>query len=326
MAKDYEAYWLVAAYSFFVAGNGDLPEGGSTGIVRRMLQTYTQLGGTIHYNNDVSSIIINKNKFMINTEIFDETSVNLYKIKKITTRNASGIRLKSGDMVEGDYVICACDINYTFRNLLNNRHTPKSVKAVYRNKKDNPVYSSFQVAFAVDGLMREVDDTLSFECDSLDVGKRAYDRITVKNYRVYGDYIAPMGKTVIQCSIVQYEDDYRFWEKLHRNRELYELKKKNTAEAVRYRILQRFPQYEGKIHILDSWTPYTYAARNNCYHGAYMRFITTMTNRNAFLSSDVKGLGNVFLASHWLRYPGGIPTAATMGRQAIERIEKLLKD
>ena len=54
-----------------------------------------------------------------------------------------------------------------------------------------------------------------------------------------------------------------------------------------------------------------------------MRFITTATSTNAFLSSEVKGLRNVYLANHWLRYPGGIPTAAYMGRQVIEEIKEL---
>ena len=53
-----------------------------------------------------------------------------------------------------------------------------------------------------------------------------------------------------------------------------------------------------------------------------MRFITTATSTNAFLSSEVKGLRNVYLANHWLRYPGGIPTAAYMGRQVIEEIKE----
>lgn len=88
-------------------------------------------------------------------------------------------------------------------------------------------------------------------------------------------------------------------------------------------IETKFPQYADRIKVIDCWTPATYAHRDNCYKGAYMRFITTATNRNAFLSSGIRGLRNVVLASHWLRYPGGVPTAAAMGRHAVRIIEKI---
>ena len=32
MAKEYESYWLMLAYSFFITDNGDLPKGGSLGM------------------------------------------------------------------------------------------------------------------------------------------------------------------------------------------------------------------------------------------------------------------------------------------------------
>lgn len=323
MAKEYEAYWLVMAYAFFTAGNGDLLKGGSVEIVRRMEKQFNELGGILHFNSPVSSIIIDKRKFNMNIPVFDKKSVNFYSMKKITARNAKGIELADGTQIEADYIICACDINYTFNTLLGKKYTPRSVRAVYKDRKNNPVYSSFQAAFAVDSPVDEIDDTLSFDCEPVDVGCHSYDRICVKNYRIYGDFIAPKGHTVLQCSIVQYKEDYRFWEKLYENRDRYNMMKHNIAEAIRYRIETKFPQYADRIKVIDCWTPATYAHRDNCYKGAYMRFITTATNRNAFLSSGIRGLRNVVLASHWLRYPGGVPTAAAMGRHAVRIIEKI---
>lgn len=321
MAKEYEAYWLLLAYSFFVSGNGDLPEGGSMGVVHHMTETYRSLGGKLELNTPVEQILINKEKLSIEPPI-DKNTLKTKKLKKLIARNADGVRLYNGKTVPADYIICACDINYTFRQLLKKSYIPKSIKKVYSNKKDYPLYSSFQVAFSVDGLLDEINDTLSFNCSPLDVGYRRIDRICVKNYRIYGDYIAPEGKTVIQCSIVQYEKDFKYWKKLYNKKEQYLRAKQNTAEAVKTRIEERFPEYEGKLHLLDVWTPVSYARRLNDYKGAYMRFITTATSTNAFLSSEVKGLRNVYLANHWLRYPGGIPTAAYMGRQVIEEIKE----
>lgn len=322
MAKEYEAYWLLLAYSFFISNNGDLPEGGSMGIVNNMLNTYLEAGGHIEFNTPVEQILINKETLSIEPPI-DKSSLTTKKVKPLISRNADGVLLYNGTVQTADYIICACDMNFTFRQLLKKKYTPISIKKVYSDRKAYPLYSSFQVAFAVDGLLEEIADTLSFSCSPLEVGFCRIDRICVKNYRIYGDYIAPAGKTVIQCSILQYEKDYKYWKKLYSKKELYLRTKQNIAEAVKNRIIARFPHYADRLHLLDVWTPISYARRNNDYKGAYMRFITTATSTNAFLSCEIRGLRNVFLANHWLRYLGGIPTAAYMGKLAVKSIEDL---
>lgn len=173
----------------------------------------------------------------------------------------------------------------------------------------------------MDSLFEEIDDSLGFECNPIEVAMQKVNRIYLKNYRSYGDYIAPEGKTVVQCMIYQYEKDYKFWKKLHKsdiNR--YNQAKLNVANAIKTEIIKKFPEMEGKIEVLDTWTPYTYAYRNNDTNGAYMRFITTAISRKASISPVIGGIENVFLAGHWLRYPGGLPMAALTGKDAIETI------
>jgi len=322
MNKDYEAYWLVMAYSFFVCGNGEIPEGGSMGLVYNMVDTLEKAGAKLYLGKPVKQINLSKKKFSIDKEVFDAKASNFYKIAKIVARNADGITLADGTFVPADFIICACDINFTFSHLLKKKYKPKQLENIHKNYKKYPLYSSFQVAFAVEGEMPEVDQ-LTIQCEPVEVATQTYDRICIKNYRVYGDYIAPKGHTVIQVSLVQYGDDFDFWVRTHSNKDLYQITKKNIADQIMNRIETRFPDYKGKLKILDIWTPYSYAHRNNCYKGAYMRFITTATSTNAFISCDIKFLRNVFLAGHWLRYPGGIPTAVTMGKVAAERIKHL---
>lgn len=325
MCKDYESYWLVLSYSIFVANNGDIPEGGSAGVVERMVKTFKDLGGKLYLGLPVSKIVLSKQKFTIDKEVFSKRAVDYYKVRKITARNAEGILLVDETFVEADYVICACDIFYTFGTLLKRKYAPASIRRIKHGKCKSPIYSSFQTAFAVQGEMPEVDQ-LTFSCRPVNVAKETYDRICVKNYRCYGDYIAPKGETVIQVSLVQYVQDYEYWHKLRQQPVLYKKKKNEVAHEILARIEERFPEYRGKIKLIDCWTPYTYHRMNNCYYGAYMRFITTATNRNAFLPIDVKDLRNVFLASHWLRYPGGIPTASALGGVVVNRIKHLDED
>lgn len=313
MSKNYESLWLAMAYSFFVAGNGDLLPGGSAVIPERMVETFTGLGGKLFLNSPVEKVSINEKN--------DFSGHGLFRKKKYAS---AGVFLEDGRFIEADYIICACDMHYTFCHLLNRKFYPESLRKAYSNNKKNIIYSSFHVAFAVDGLFEEINDTIYFDCEPFDVGLSRIRRICVKNYRNYGDYIAPEGKTIIQCSVIQYKRDAFFWQRLHdKDENIYRLNKENVARAIQYRIEKKYPQYSDRLHILDTWTPYTYRKRNNCHAGAYMRFITKVVNTKAFLPSDIKGLSNVLLANHWLRYPGGTPTAALMGKVAVERITAL---
>lgn len=320
MAPEYEAYWLVLAYAFFVAGNGDLPEGGSMGVVNNLVKRFKELGGELHLGAEVEKVVINKEKFKIETIIFSSKDMRLSKIKNITTQNADGILLKNGQLVQADYIICASGIHYSFYHLIGKKYMPKRVKSLLKSKKEHHIYSSYQVAFAIDGVFEEIDDTLSFDCMPIDVAHRAVERITLKNYRNYGEYIAPPGKTVMQCSIVQYKEDFKYWQKLYEDKARYDMAKNNVAMAVLTQILKRYPKYVGKIAILDCWTPMTYYTRNHCDYGAYMRYITTLASTKAFLPCEIPHLDNVYLASHGLRYPGGIPTAASTGKHAVDKI------
>lgn len=324
MAKEYEAYWLVMAYSFFVAGNGDLPEGGSLSVPTAMEKKLSDVGGHLHLGREIVKIIIDDKKYLSLTRVFNPKDMKISTLKEMITHNAIGVLMANGEFIEADYIICAAGIDHTFNTLLGSRkYIPQRVKSLLKNKKEHHIYSSYQVAFAVDGIMDEIPDTLSFDCVPVDVGRRSVSRLTIKNYRLYGDFIAPAGKTVIQCSIVQYKEDFRYWQKMHNNKVRYAQAKKNIADAVLARIIAKYPQYEGKITYLDSWTPMTYYLRNHCEYGAYMRYITTVSSTTAFLPTKVQGLGNVFMAGHSLLYPGGVPNATYSGKIAAERISKL---
>jgi phytoene dehydrogenase-like protein len=305
--KEYESYWLILAYSFYIAGNGDIIEGGSIKMAETLVNNYNALGGKLVLNTPVKKIKLKK---MVIPDIQD-----------IIPHKASGVVLENGDIIPCDYAIVACDVNYTFKNLIDKRFAPLSLKEIYKDRLKYTFYSAFQVAFSVDGEFEEIPDSLTFPCSTFEVAYQRYNRIGVKNYRKYGDYIAPKGKTVIQVSLDQYEKDCRYWKRLYeKDKSEYEHVKQNIAEAILNAILMKYPQYEGRIKVLDIWTPYSYLKRCNDTHGSFMRFITTALSVNAFLSQEIKGIENVFLAGHWLKYPGGLPTAAQTGKDAVNLI------
>ncbi len=298
MPEDFLAYAFIVSYATFTSGNGGVPEGGSYKMIERMRTRFESLGGKIYTKSPVTKIEITQNK------------------------KARGFMLQDGKAVEVDYIVCSCDTSYTFGHLLDQSYMEKKLRKAYGDRKSYPVNSAFQVALGVEGEFEEVEEGLVFSCIPLQIGKQKIDRMGIKNYRNYGAYIAPKGKTVLQSHFLQCEEDYEYWEELYKDRTNYQAKKEGLGAEVLKRIEMRFPAYKGRLEVIDIWTPITYRRYCNAYKGAYMSFITTSNSKQNSYKMCIKGLDNVILASQWLLSPGGLPTAAVMGKFALWLIEE----
>ena len=298
-AREYEAFWLVLSYAMFTSGGADVPVGGSGQMSERIADYYLSLGGEIRYGAEA------------------------VKVEFVPSRSdtASGVRFKDGSFEEADYVICTTSLPYTFSKLLDRKYEPAKLKRLENHEKIT-AYSAFQCAFAVDGEMSEIDDLFYFQCEPFEIGVSMYDRIGIKNYRKFGEFIAPPGKTVVQCMFIQHIEDFRFWSALSQDPESYRQRKKETADAILERIIRRFPEYEGRFHPLDCWTPASYANILNAANGMYMRYITTPLSTLAMVPHELPKVKNVFIAGHALFYPGGTPMAAFSGKNVISRINR----
>ncbi len=296
MPSGYQAYAFLVSYATVTGGNGDIPKGGSLAMSLRIADKYKEYGGVIHTNAGVKSILIDG-------------------------KMAEGILLENGSKVEADYVICACDTDYTFRKLLSEKYMPKGLKKMYADRDKYPVSSGFQIAYAVDGVFTELTGTRVFSCDEMNVGSHMVQCMSIQSYDYEPDF-APEGKMVLQTNFSQTEADYRYWESLYTNKAEYEKRKAEIAEQATQRIVKEYPFLEGKIHVIDIWSPMTYTRYCNSYKGAYMSFVTTKQAKSITVPGVVKGIENVLLASQWLMGPGGLPTAAAMGKFAAWRIIK----
>ncbi len=153
--KEYESYWLILAYSFYIAGNGDIIDGGSIKMAQILKDNYLAAGGTLLLNTPVKKIKLKK-----------------HKLQDMIFHKAEGIILESDEFVPADYCIVACDVHYAFNNLLNKRFAPITLKEIYRDRLKYTFYSAFQVAIAVDGLFEEIPDSLTFPCKRIEAGGR----------------------------------------------------------------------------------------------------------------------------------------------------------
>lgn len=107
---------------------------------------------------------------------------------------------------------------------------------------------------------------------------------------------------------------------LYADKEAYQARKAEVAEQAMEQVIAEYPFLAGKIRVIDVWSPMTYTRYCNSYKGAYMSFGTTKQAKSITVPGVVKGLPNVMLASQWLMGPGGLPTAAAMGKFAAWRI------
>lgn len=294
MPSGYQAYAFLVSYGTVTGGNGDIPKGGSLAMSLRIAEKYKEYGGVIHTNTNVEKIILNHEK-------------------------ADGILLGNGEKIEADYVVCACDTDYTFRKLLPEKYIPQGLKRMYENRKQYPVSSGFQIAYAVDGVFSELSGTRVFSCDEMIVGSQKVQSMSIQSYDYEPDF-APEGKMILQTNFSQSEEDYRYWEALYRDKEAYHTKKAEIADAAMQRVIKEYPLLEGKIRVIDVWSPMTYTRYCNSYKGAYMSFVTTGQAKSITVPGVVKGIENVLLASQWLMGPGGLPTAAAMGKFAAWRV------
>lgn len=294
MPDGYQAYTFLVSYGTVTGGNGDIPRGGSLAMSMRIARKYEEAGGSLHTNSSVRKILLNGKK-------------------------ADGILLENGTTLKADYVVCACDTDYTFHTLLPNEYMPKQLREQYEDRKKYPVNSAFQIAYAVDGRFPELTGTRIFACEPIEVGRRKLEAMSIMSYDYEPDF-APEGKLVLQSNFLQSEEDYQYWKELYKNKTAYEERKRAISEQALGRIVRNYPFLEGKIRILDVWSPMTYTRYCNSYKGAYMSFAAAKHAKSITVPGTIKGLNNVFLASQWLMGPGGLPTAAAMGKFAAWRI------
>ena len=298
LPKDYLAYIFITAYATIASGGGGVPEGGSTPAVNRMVEKYLNLGGKIYTGKPVKEI-------------------------KIAGNRTTGIILENGDEISGDYVIASCDTHHTFEKLLDARYMPPELVKAYADREANKLGSTFQAAFAYDGKST-IGRRFYYDCSGFNLAGRKITRMNVKNYSAFEPAYAPEGKDLIQVKLLQTEDEYLYWQDLRLNdKARYDAEKKQAAADMERMIVEQFPEAEGKLRLLDVWSPYTYTRFYNAYRGVYMTFIMTKKTKIPLnIPGVIKGIKNVFLAGQWLMLPGGLPVALTSGKFAIQRILK----
>lgn len=286
---------LIMSLSTFMSGNGDIPEGGSLEMIRRMEKKYYSLGGKVRTSCEVKEVIIE------NAE-------------------ATGVLIHNGERISGDYVVLACDADVSYHKLLKGNYNNSNFENMYADKKTYPIQSCCLSSFAVDADLNSYAKQVIFDTEPYNVANKAYHQMSVMIY----NYIKnESGKTTI-CSIVtQFGEDFEYWNRLYsENHQAYNAAKAELGQSLLKRIEIKYPELGGKITLLDVATPITYARYCGAFHGSYMAFMPTPGVKTKMHSGKIKNLRNCFLTGQWLQSPGGTPVAVVTGKFTIQRICK----
>ena len=285
---------MIYSYATVVAGDGGIPKGGSLQMAQRMKNRFIELGGDLRVNTEVKRIITDNNV-------------------------AKGVLLVDGTKLPADYVVSCLDPYYTTHHLLFGEYIIKDLEHRYRNPQTHQAPSCVYVSLEVDDELKDLPIPYSFICDKYSVGKKEFSHLTIRSYAYDKDTFVKDGKTIMTIILDQASDDFSYWIKLYRNKELYNQEKTRLGNLVIELIEKQLPNLKDKIKVLDVATPMTYRRYTNNTRGAYMGYLLRH-DRPGFVHSNKCKIKNLYLSGQWLQSPGGLPLALSQGRFAIQRI------
>lgn len=293
--KDYKAITFISSYSFYTSGTAAIPKGGSVGMISRIVEKFKSLGGRIYTNKSAEKINI-YGKTAVSADFTDGTSVKF------------------------DYVICACDGRVTFGKLIDESFMDKKLQKLYGI--GYTLTSNYNASFGVKGR----DDcgfsgSTIFPCQKYKVATKELNKLGARLYD-YDEGLFPSDKRVIQCNIIQTEEDYEYWNKLYDDKTSYKSEKLRIAEELKNRLETKYPQLKDRIVLLDTFTPITFTRWCKAYKGSYMSFFEKKGSKSLTVKNRIKGLNNVIMAGQWVTTNGGLPIAAASGKFAIDALKK----
>lgn len=292
------ALTFVTSYAFYTCNTVSIPEGGSTGMINRMVSKLTSLGGSIEYGVEI-----------VKANIIDK------KMQYLETSDGKRI-------VADNFIWCA-DPHKLFYEMVGESYLDKNLKYMYENSNGYTGTTGYQAAFGIDSCddMNLPEGSMIFPCDTYVVAGKEHDFCGIRVYD-YDTTLFPRDKRVIQCNLLQTEEDYLYWKTLKQNPEEYNQEKLRVAEELKARVEKQYPQLKDKLILLGTYSPVTFTTWCGAYKGAYMSFNVLKGYKSKYVKSNVKGIGNLFLGSQWIQNSGGLPIAASSGKFAVQVMQK----
>lgn len=277
------------------------PIGGSLSWAERLAERYEKLGGKIHYNTPVKSILTENNQ-------------------------ARGLLVRNDVTHLCDDVLSTADWYKTVFEYLKGEFVNEKILKLRDGKLLDLYYSVLLVTYGLKRDYKEHPHFLRFPTpiELVSPCGKSWDRLETHFYH-YDPTLAPQGKTVMACSF--YTTNGNYWIDLRKNdRPKYREEKKKFTDSLTDLLELRFPGIKDDIEMVDFATPATILRYTNNWQGSAQGWLP---GENIAASSPVKftlpGLSHFYYASHWGQPGGGLPISIIQGRDVAKLISKRYK-
>lgn len=296
MAPGYNLMSMLYMLAHVTDHNGGIPIGGSKGVADRMAAYYSSLGGKAILNKEVEEIIVEHGM-------------------------ATGVRLKTGEVINGDWTVSATPVETCLNKLLKGKYSVQKIHDRLADRKNYPIYTFTTVVFKVHKDLSDKPLSRHVYIDKPVVMDKEYDGIALRNYSYDKTLKCTPGCSVLQAGVMGNDDMYFYWKKF-KEAGTYREEKRKYGELIKRIVEERCPEYEGLLEIIDIITPCTYERYLHSRHGSFQGFIHTAKGKSLMQKGIVPGLDRFILSGQCIFYSGGLPPAAITGRFAAQRICK----
>ncbi len=270
------------------------PEGGCAVLVNWLCRKITANGGRITLNQRVQEVLVNASK------------------------EATGVRLTTGDTVHARYVIAACDVEQLFTTMLPPASVP--AKTLKRLRHADLFYSSFSIYLGLDctpaslgldeSLIRLTD--ASIPLDNRVNGEAPSTLISVLAPSLRDPSLAPAGKGTLLIQCPAYLTHHNHWDtgpNLERG-DAYRRYKQEFTDIILDRVERLLiPGLRRHIEVMEVATPVTFHRYTGNRGGSIMGHKPTKKNIHACLANLTTPVKRLLLGGQWAEYGGGVPMA-----------------
>lgn len=296
--SNFIALTFVTSYAFYTSNTVAIPEGGSTGMISRMVRKFESLGGKIIYSSEVKEAVTQNERITF-------------------------IKLKNDEEVTADNYIWAADPYPLFHQIIGTQYMDSKLKYMYDHPKGYKANTGYQAAFGIisDKDLKLPEGSVIFPCKEYVVANEKHDFCGMKVYD-YDDGLFQADRRVIQCNILQDASNYDYWAELYKDKSAYDNEKSRIADELKDRLAEQYPQLKDNLVLLSTYSPVTFNRWCNAHKGGYMSFNALKGFKSIYVKNTVSGINNLFLAGQWLQNSGGLPIAAAEGKFAVSAMIK----
>ena len=286
--------FIVMTLGYYNVRNAGYPIGGSLPFSRAIERRYLDLGGQIHYQSPVETILVEDDR-------------------------AVGVRLADGSEQRADVVISAADGRTTIFDMLEGRYTSAEITHAYEKW---PIFQPLiQVSLGVGMDLASEPESLTLMLPKpTRIAGKVRETLGITNYAA-DSTLAPHGKSVV-VSLIQ--STYAYWADLAVDRARYDAEKQAVADWVIAQLDRRFPGFAGAVEVVDVATPLTFERYTGNWQGSYEGWVPVGGEDgprfDKGLPKTLPGLKNFYMVGQWVEPGGGLPPAALSGRTAIRML------